>query len=318
MKHIFVVNPQAGKGNKLHKLTENIREVFEAGGYDYLIYQTKCVGDAEVYVRHTCEQERHNAEGIRIYACGGDGTINECANGIVGFDNAELAAIPIGTGNDFVRNFGGREQFFDLTTLAASHAIPCDLIKYNDRYSLNMINIGYDCSVVERTDKIKQNPLIPGKLAYVFGLIAELVKKTGVSFHLRADGEDRGNRRLLLSLFANGGFYGGGFFSAPRAELADGLMDVCLVQYISRLRFISLVGKYKKGTHLAMKHHEQIFDYFKCRELELTFAAPQQICVDGELGMCDSLRLSVVSGAIRFVVPGLGADEAAQKQAVTV
>jgi len=318
MKHIFVVNLYAGKGNKIHKLMENIKGVMEAHGYDYVIYRTQAVGDAEIYVRRVCEENRHNAEGVRIYACGGDGTINECANGIVGFDNAELAAIPIGTGNDFVRNFGDREQFFDLETLADSHAVPCDLIKYNDRYCLNMINIGYDCAVVGRTVKIKQNPLIPGKLAYIFGLIAELVRKTGVTFHLRADDVDRGDHRLLLSLFANGGFCGGGFFSAPKAVLQDGLMDVCLVQYISRLRFVSLVGKYKKGTHLEMKHHESIFEYFKCKDLELTFSAPQQICVDGELETCDSLHLSVVPNAIRFVVPGLTVETEAKKEAATV
>ena len=81
-------------------------------------------------------------------------------------------------------------------------------------------------------------------------------------------------------------------------------MDLCFIRYISRLRFVTLVGKYKKGTHLAIKNRERTFDYFKCREVKLTFSAPQQICVDGELETCDSLCMSVERDAVRIVMPG--------------
>ena len=302
MKHIFIVNPFAGKGNRTQALTDQIKAVCEARGVSYAFHHTSEVGDAERYIRSVCEA--HNGEEtLRFYACGGDGTINECVNGAVGFAFAEVAAIPIGTGNDFVRNFGGSECFMNIEALLDAHAEPMDLIKYNDRYCVNMINIGYDCAVADRTSRLKTHPLIPSKLAYVFGLVAELVRKTGVTFHCLADGKDLGQRKLLLSLFANGGYCGGGFYSAPRAELCDGLMDLCFVQYISRIRFISLVGKYKKGTHLQMKNSERVFDYYKCREVELTFPAPQQICVDGEIETCDALRMSVEQNAIRFVIP---------------
>lgn len=303
MKHFFVVNPSAGKGNKAEKLIERIKNLCDGRGVDYTLHVTSEIGDAERYVRAVCEAQEEPCETLRFYACGGDGTINECVNGAVGFSFAEVTVVPIGTGNDFVRNFGGSEAFFDIESLLDAHAEPIDLIKYNDRYCVNMINIGYDCAVVVRTAKLKTHPLIPSKLAYVFGLIGELVRKTGVTFRCVADGKDLGDRKLLLSLFANGGYCGGGFYSAPRAELSDGLMDLCFVQYISRLRFITLVGKYKKGTHLEMKHHERIFEYYKCREVELTFSAPQQICVDGEIETCDALRLSMVQNAVRFVIP---------------
>ena len=303
MKHFFVINPFAGKGNRVELLVSQIKEICEKRGLSYAIHTTTGVGEAEQYVRSTCLL-RGEGEGIfRFFACGGDGTINECVNGAVGFPFAEVAAIPIGTGNDFVRNFGGEESFMKLESLLDAHAEPIDLIKYNDRYCVNMINIGYDCAVAARTAKLKTHPMIPSKLAYIFGLVGELVKKTGVTFRCIADGKDLGSHRLLLSLFANGGYCGGGFYSAPRAELCDGLMDLCFVQYISRIRFVTLVGKYKKGTHLQMKHGERIFDYFKCREVELFFSAPQEICVDGEIEMCESLHMTVESNAIRFVAP---------------
>ena len=303
LKHYFVINPFAGKGNRPEKLIEEIKTVCDNRDVDYTLHITSEVGDAERYIRKICEQHGENTEPVRFYACGGDGTINECVNGAVGFSCAEVAAVPIGTGNDFVRNFGTAEDFFDIGALLDAHAVPCDLIKYNDRYCVNMINIGYDCAVVVRTAKIKKNPLVPGKLAYIFGLVGELIKKTGVSFRCIADGCDLGDHKLLLSLFANGGYCGGGFYTAPRAELCDGLMDLCFVRYIPRIRFVTLVGKYKKGTHLDIKNHESVFAYRKCREVELSFSAPQQICVDGEIEICDALHMTVVPAAIRFVVP---------------
>ncbi len=303
MKHFFVINPSAGKGNRVEQLIKEIKTVCDERDVDFLLHITSEVGDAERYTRQMCEQNKDTGETLRIYACGGDGTINECVNGAVGFPHAEVAMIPIGTGNDFVRNFADADCFFDISAQLEGHAIPCDLIKYNDRYCVNMINIGYDCAVVSRTAKIKRNPLVPAKLAYILGLIGELVRKTGVTFDCVADERDLGHRKLLLSLFANGGYCGGGFYSAPRAELSDGMMDICFVRYISRLRFVCLVGKYKKGTHLEMRHHERIFDYYKCRRVKLTFAAPQQICVDGELETCNELNLTVEGNAIRVVVP---------------
>ena len=92
-------------------------------------------------------------------------------------------------------------------------------------------------------------------------------------------------------------------------------MDLCFVQYISRIHFVTLVGKYKKGTHLQMKNSERIFDYYKCREVELTFSTPQQICVDGEIETCESLRMTVEQDAIRFVIPGNGARKPCREEA---
>ena len=286
----------------LEYVRENIKSVCNSRNTEFEIYLTQSVGDAETFIKNTCRKYENSDVTCRFYACGGDGTINECVNGIVGFDHAELAAIPIGTGNDFVRNFGSAESYFDLESLMASHAISCDLIKYNDRYSLNMINIGYDCAVVGRTARIKKNPLIPGKLAYVLGLVAELVKKTGVSFHLTADGQDRGDHRLLLSLFANGGFCGGGFYSNPDASLFDRSIDCIAIKNIGRIRFLSLVGVYKKGLHLVEKYNN-IIEHFKCNEAHIHMDEETPVSVDGEILMLKDAVLSVEHEALSVWLP---------------
>ncbi len=301
MKHLFIINPAAGKGNKIKKLTDSIHAACQAQGKAYEIYSTENRGDASAYVRAQCEA--HGEEILRIYACGGDGTINEVVSGAVGFEGVEIAIVPIGTGNDFIRNFGGVEDFFDLENQMESEAVACDLLHCNDKYCVNMVNIGFDCAVADRTSKIKRSPLVPGKLAYVFGVLIEFVRLGKVQFHLTVDGEDQGEKGLLLSLFANGSFCGGGFRSAPYADVFGGKMDVCFIHRVGRLRLLTLLGNYKKGDFLLMKRAQKYFEYRKCSEVFLEFEQDQKICVDGEIETCRSLRLSVAKKAIRMVVP---------------
>ena len=318
MKYIFVVNPYAGKGNKIEKLKQSVTEACAGRGLDFTIYMTTEIGDAERYVRQICEEHRESGEVLRIFACGGDGTVNESFNGAIGFDNVELGVIPIGTGNDFVRNFGGSDVFLDIEEQLESNTKRIDLIKYNDRYCINMINVGFDCDVAARTATLKKNPLIPSKFAYISGLLAEFIKKTGTAFRFKVDGEDSGERKLLLSLFANGGFCGGGFFAAPEAELYDGFIDFCFIRDMSRLRFLSLVGPYKKGTHLDLEDRDELFEYGKCREVELFFDEPKRICVDGEIEFSDHLHMQIEKQAIALVVPGYTENEENTKAATAV
>ena len=304
MKYFFVINPSAGKGNKIEKLKQSVGEICTRRGLDFSVYLTTAVGDAERYVRQLCEENRETEEGIRIFACGGDGTINECFNGAYGFANVELGVIPIGTGNDFVRNFGDSEMFFDIETQLDANARAIDLIKYNDRYCVNMINIGFDCEVAARTAILKKNPMIPSKFAYISGLLGEFIKKSGTVFRCKIDGTDVGRKTLQLSLFANGGFCGGGFFVAPEAELFDGFLDYCLVREVTRFELLSIVGKYKRGAHLQMENRDDFFEYGKCREIELLFDEPKRICVDGEIEVCERLHMTIEKEVARLVIPG--------------
>lgn len=308
VRHFFVINPAAGKGKGVDELTATIKSACEKREEKYEIYYTASIGDAKKYVNNICCLYKASGEALRFYACGGDGTVNEVASGLVGFENVELAIIPIGTGNDFVRNFSHSEGFFDIDAQLDGAPVSCDMITVNDGYCINISNIGFDCEVVKHTSRLKTSPLIPAKLAYIAGLIFELVKKTGVEFDLYINGEHKGKRRLLLSLFANGCFYGGGFLAAPYSSYNDGYIDVCTIQYVSRLTFISLVNKYKCGRHLLIKSAGKYFEYYKCREVVLDFGKEQSICIDGELASCDKLCIGILPGAIKVSLPKGSAD----------
>ena len=299
MKHCFVINPASGKGKTQEQLGENIERICREAGIDYVIYRTTAPGDAERYVRATCTEGVHT----RFYACGGDGTLCEVVNGAAGFACAEVGVIPVGTGNDFVRNFTCPDKFFDIEAQIKGVARRIDLIKYNDRYFINMLNTGFDCEVVKQVVSIKKNPLIPGKFAYIAGLVKTLIKKPGVKMTVSVDGGEPRELDLLLTCVANGAYCGGGFYSAPRSAIDDGVMDVCFISNLTRRRFISIVSSYKDGTYIDRDDIADIAEYVKCSHLEIKFPDLHSVSIDGELEEYNSIVLTVASGALRFCLP---------------
>ena len=300
MKNYFIINPNAGVGGARAELCEKINKVCKARGVDYEIYMTKKVGDATDFVRSVC-QEPSNLP-ARFFAAGGDGTLCEVANGAIGFAGAEIGLIPIGTGNDFARNFSDKHLFFDIEAQLDGVATPLDILKYNDSYSANMINIGFDCEVVKKKEKLQEKKYLPSKLAYIFGLVACFAKKPGLKATVYLDGERLDDTDFLLSTFANGSFCGGGFHSNPRALLNDGKVDAIFVRNISRAKFLTLVSSYQKGTHIVPKNDKLLFAK-KAASIRFEFPDTQSISVDGEIVDCDELTIECVKDAMSFVVP---------------
>ncbi len=297
MKYCFILNPAAGKGQMAAKLEE---QLVTLGREDVEIYFTKGVGDATDYIpRRVAEAP---AESYRFYACGGDGTLGEAVCGMMALPkntDAALGLIPSGTGNDFVRNFLGGEHFFEVEDQLAADEVTIDLLRCNDRYAVNMVNVGFDCEVVCKTLDLKKNKLVPKKLTYVVGLVITLIRKPGV--RAKAEGSEE-YRDYLLNTYANGCFCGGGFHSNPQASLTDGLIDSFFVQPIGRIKFISIVGQYKKGTHLNDKNKKILMNE-KRERIDLIFEKTTNISVDGEVVRADELHLSVAKKALRFLVP---------------
>ncbi|MBO7310839.1 MAG: diacylglycerol kinase family lipid kinase, partial [Clostridia bacterium] len=296
MRYCFIINPASGKSHTKEGLENTITEAFAEAEFFY----TKGIGDATNIAEQLCHES--GDEEIHIYACGGDGTISEVVNGIMQSaytENVRLGVLPVGTGNDLVRSFGSKEQFLDLRAQRNASEVSIDLIRANDFYAVNMINIGFDCQVVVNMASFKKH--VPSRLAYIFGLIYTLVRKPGVRMNASADGEEQ-KRELLLCTFANGSYCGGGFKSNPNASVTDGKLNALFVNNISRTKFIGLVGSYKKGTHLTEKNAKILSEGF-AKQYKLSFDAPTDISVDGEIIRVSELELECVSGALRMLVP---------------
>lgn len=303
MKHFFIMNPAAGKGTRFHTLIDEIHKVCDRRGVYYAVHVTERIGEATEFVKKMCQS---SDEPMRFYACGGDGTIKEVAQGMIGYDHAQLAVIPMGTGNDFVRNFDHPERFFDIDAQLDGETRQIDIFKYNNRYAINLINIGFDCEIAKQVALNRRSIFIPSKFAYTAG-IAQKITQLGtavVKGTVYLDGVAHKWDTFQICVFANGAFYGGGYHAAPAALPNDGIIDVCVVKKLTLLELINLIGAYKDGTHLTNPKVPQVFSYRKCNKVEIIFDHPTDISVDGEIERIKrKMEITVLKNAITLSAP---------------
>jgi YegS/Rv2252/BmrU family lipid kinase len=300
MKHYFIINPAAGTGKNVPSLIEKIESICREKKAEFEIYLTKSVGDAADFVKKLCSEA---TERLRIYSCGGDGTNNEVISGASGSEFAEVGFVPDGTGNDFVKCFDDPQKFLDISAQLDARCENIDLISCDGNYVMNIMNMGFDCEVVRRMGKLKRSPLVPSSMAYVMGVVIELIRKPGIKLKVSLDGGAPEDKELLLSTFSNGRYYGGGFNASPKARLRDGLMDVCFVKNISRTKFISIVKHYKSGKYLDMEKFKNIVEFKRCKTAKLEFASDQSVCIDGELCEKRSIELKLLPLALKILIP---------------
>ncbi|MBR6737828.1 MAG: hypothetical protein IKL82_05650 [Clostridia bacterium] len=296
MKHIFVINPVAGFENaviKLSKLLEGYKSK-----YDILIHVTTREKDAREFSYEYATT--HPNEEIRFYSCGGDGTLGEVVNGIVGLENASITCFPCGSGNDFVKSVGGKERFLDLDKLfnAKNHKI--DLIKVNDYYSLNVTNVGLDARACKFANALKGKTKNP----YTLGIIRALFTGLTTDITIEVDGEVINPcGKLTLTTFANGGYMGGKYFCAPNYKVDDGIIEFCYISPVSIITLARLIKKYEKGKHLEDKSFEKYLTYKQIKSARLYSNKEFDLCVDGEMFVGKEFSVEIVSGAINFALP---------------
>lgn len=319
MKNIFIVNPKAGQGKGDSEFIEKLKTAAAETNTDIEIYTTAGIGDAEVLTAQLAaersEGECDNAEEtLRIYACGGDGTLNEVLNGVMrsGAKNIAVGVVPIGTGNDFCRNFPEAGDFMDIRAQLAASEFCCDAIrysgelagKYETRYCCNMLNVGFDCNVVDMTATMKTYPLIAGPFAYLLSVFVIFAKKEGADLKIEADGQTVHDGPLLMIDAANGSFYGGGVKCSPDASLDDGLADLNVITDMKRSKFLRLLPYYMKGTHTEVAGIESVLYTAKIKNLVITpKAGSMRLCTDGEIVDAGRVEAEVVKAAFTFLVP---------------
>ncbi len=299
MKHLFVINPAAGKTDHTKETIEKIKEAMSLTAPEdrYEIYITKGPMDACSAI-----QERGaDGEELRVYACGGDGTLNECANGAAGMKNVALTHYPTGTGNDFCKIFGaGAERFKDLKLLISGDEMTIDLIRCNDRYSINICSVGIDARIGTDVHKYSDLPLISGHGAYIVSTVVNFIK--GISRPLRVildnevcDGE------FSLICACNGQYYGGGFNPIPEAQPDDGMLDFIIIKKVKRLAFVKLIGRYKHGRYKELP--ETVIKHHRGKTLRVESRDNIRINVDGERVDGLTAQFTVAPKMLRFFYP---------------
>lgn len=298
MKHIFIINPKAGGKDATNYIKESLDQFQDT--IDYEIYRTKGVYDACEFVKKCCE-DYHDE--LRFYACGGDGTLNEVINGMFGFQNASVTNYPCGSGNDFIKNFGSKEDFLNLHNLLNGESKKIDILKVNDRYAANICNLGFDATVSENFVKFRKKPFIKGHSAYYLSVFYSLLFKMKYQCRIEVDDQVVTDNLILLCALANGKCYGGGFYCAPRAKIDDGLIDICIARHLSRFRFLKMIGKYKKGLHLDDPVVKQYITYLQGNKVKIT--SPEEITytIDGENFKDQEIKIEIFENAINFIIP---------------
>ena len=301
MIYHFIMNPKSGRHKKLVHLEETIKTACQARKLSYHIYYTVCPGDATEYV--TSMLRISPDERQRFICVGGDGTLNEIVNSAPLNPKAEFGVIPSGSGNDFTRNFTNQKLFSDIDAQIDGKPTKLDLIKCNEHYCINMVNIGFDCAVVKEAVKLKKKKLVTPALSYILGVVVVLCRKFGTKMRVIYDDGEVIERELTLTAIGNGRFCGGGFMAAPRAGLQDGLFDVCAINKVSRFTFLSLVGSYKKGTYLENKRAMKVINHRQVSHFRMEFDAPVPICIDGEIMGAKNVDFTLLPQAVNFVIP---------------
>lgn len=300
MKYIFIINPKAGEGEAQSFIKEEISKIPQRD--DCEIYITKAANDATRFVREYCEE--HKGEDVRFIACGGDGTINEVFNGAVGFENVCVSCYPCGSGNDFVKAFGGKEVFADIQKIVEAKTGKLDLLKIGDRYSVNVTNFGFDTTVAITINEEREKTGHGNKGAYKKGVIKALLTAMKTNCKVVADGETLNPKgTLLLCTLANGQYVGGSFKCAPRAKTDDGLIDVCVCKPISRFRFLSLLKPYTAGEHLDTDKFSDILVYRQAKRVEVFAEKGFAYSLDGEIIYEEHFTAEIVPGALNFALP---------------
>ena len=304
MRHVFIVNPVSGKADASGTLVPQIIDAAEKLGADYEILLTEYPGHA---VELAAEQAEAGEE-VRLYACGGDGTFNEVLRGVRGRANAAVGCIPCGSGNDFVRNFGGREPFLDLERMMRGPAVDIDLIQTEKGIATTICSAGLDAQVAYGIPKCRRLPFCGGAMAYNLSIVQSICGPLGHRLRVQADGEVITGEFLMLAI-CNGKAYGGGYVAAPEANMQDGLLDLVLIRKIGRVAVARVIGGYKKGAHIqngqVAPAYRDIVLFRRVRrvEVEVLDGRPIVVTEDGECEERMGLSACVCPLDARILLP---------------
>lgn len=294
MRYLFLMSKKAGSGY-FDELEKSIISSYDENNLEYKIIKTEHKDHAKEVVRQYQDDEE-----LIFYVCSGDGTLNEVVNEMKKASaKFTLGLIPSGTANDFSKNFDYKN--FKIEDTINPKVENIDLIKVNDRYSVNVLSFGFDTIILKTAyDLLKKNPKL-GQRAYpraVFKNIFKIPKYRLKCYVEKDDEQFQMDGNFLLGAICNGGYYGGGFNPSPNANIKDGVLEICLAEKMSLLKMLPLIFKYKKGKHLS---HKLIY-FQELTKGRIEFEKELMVNVDGEIFETDYLDFNVEPGSLKFAI----------------
>jgi len=298
MHYIFIINARSDKADIATDVERQIQE--SKLGLDYEIYLTRGIGDGTRFVKIYCDL--HPNAKVCFVACGGTGTLNEVVSGMVGSHDKQLALLAYGSTNDFTKCFPDRD-FTSLKKLLTGEPVAVDVMKVNDGYAINVINIGFDAMVASFANQYIEAGRV--KNAYWKSIVKAIFTSRNNRIRVEADGERLNRRRLLLCTVSNGRYCGGEFLCAPRAELDDGWMEVCAFRPMLLLDFLRILPVYRDGKHLDTSWARKRLHYKRARHVEVISRDLVDISLDGEILSSHTFQIDLLPKEVNLILPSL-------------
>lgn len=264
----LIINPAAGNGYS-KTVAQKAEAYFKAKGLEYELLETSSPGEAMELARKAAQYAEI------VVSDGGDGTIREVAQGLMGSD-VPLGILPGGRGNDFRRSLAIPDKVAEaLDILVTGEDKRIDLLEVNGDVCANVYSIGFDVEVVANSKKFKKFKA----LGYYLSVIYTCIAYKAQPMHIEINGEVLDGNFYLIA-FGNGTMYGGGMKVLPESVNDDGFLDVCLVNSVNFLQVLRLLPKFVAGRHGEIK---DIVRFFRTKELKVRTPHPMDAQADGEI-----------------------------------
>ena len=295
MKHIFIINPRAGKEKE--NISVRVRSyIASRPELEALVFNTEYQGHETVLVGRLCHI--FEDETIRLYICGGSGTLCRAISGIPNLSMVEVAFFPCGLTNDVLKVFENeQEPFANLNALVAGTPMYLDLIDFGFGKAINFTSIGYEAKVSADVNHMANLSITGTKFSYTMGILKNLFSIISSNYSIMVNGMDMSSKKTMITSF-NGIVYGGSFSPIPNASPVNGKMKLLLYEASSFFSIIPNLSHYKHGNL------EKLGKAIRVRMPEnrtMYFAADGEVFDMKEHN--NEISVRIMPAAIKFVVP---------------
>ncbi len=282
---LFIVNPAAGNGAALGAIPL-IERFCKQCGFKYEITKTQYKGHATALAKNAISLP-YDA----VVAVGGDGTVMEVANGLVG-SLTPLGILPTGTGNDLSKSLNIPSKIDNALSIIA-HGKPkyMDAVSYGNGYFFNVASIGFDAEIARDIQKVKR--WISGKSAYYLSAFLKFITYRHKDVILEID-NTKISAKILLFAIANGTHYGGGMKVNPNGSIDDGYLDAILIAPIPRFKFPFLFWKFVSGKYLDLPYVKA----YRCKKVKIHSNESLPVNGDGDIIATTPVQFSVLNHGI--------------------
>jgi diacylglycerol kinase family enzyme len=307
MKHLFVINPKSFPDKR--EMSDFITSVKEQIGENTTVYISRYPRDAVAKVNNFLETATENDEQVRVYAVGGDGILFDCLNGMQKYRTHELASVPYGNANDFLRSFGNEnvECFRDIKKLSESPSIMTDVFLCGSNVAIANAAIGLESSTLIITEqlakKIAAIPFLRFFIPTLYKLAAIMIilnkKLRYQHYDISLDGEDYSGEYIDINIgnsYANGGTNSPNPYAIPN----DGKLNAIFIKKMSPLKCLIRMGAFLSGNY--EKYPDEFFEV-KFEFLHATSDQPIRIATDGEAFYTSDLYIETYKNELKFVAP---------------